>query len=235
MNNRVLIVDDNIDLNDGLAVILKEENYKVSSAYNGHDAIELFKTDEYDCVFLDIQLPDMSGFDVFRELHRLRPHTRIIVMTGYRIDQMIKKITNTNNVSVLCSPFDMQDLVNNLTKNKTEITIIFSDKNDFSRQIKQYLEDQGKTTRILSSTDEANKNSLHICDVLILRMARPILSSIITYMDLKEKKCTAPTIIVVDHPDNIDSRAAMNSALVTDCLFKPFHPRDAIEAIKKAA
>lgn len=235
MNNNILIVDDNIDLCDGLAVLLEDENYNVSTAYNGHNGIDLFKSDEYDCVLLDVKLPDMSGFDVFRELHQLSPHTRFIIMTGYRFDQMIKLITKSDNVSLFYTPVDKHNLLITLHERTDAIAVVLSKKENFVSQLEQHIQNQGKTCCVLTSADDISGNPACDSDFFIFDMKHPVLCSLAAYMELAENNQTAATIIIINHPENIDGRTALNSTLITDCLFKPFHPGDVIEAIRKAA
>lgn len=235
MNNSILIVDDNIDLSDGLAIILKQESYDVSVAHNGYDAIELSKANEYDCVLLDVKLPDMSGIDVFRELHQLQPNTRIIIMTGYRFEQMIKQITKSDSVFLFYSPVDKHNLLKTLHEKTKTIAITLSDKEDFVSQLQEYIQNRGETCCVLNSADDINGNPACDSDIFIFDMKHPVLCSIAAYTELAENKKTAPTIIVINYPKNINSRDVLNSSSITDCLFKPFHPKDVIEAVGKAA
>ena len=84
----VLIVDDNQDLADGLGMVLEDENYQVSLAYNGTNAIKLFNDGSFDFVFLDVKLPDMNGIEVFQSIIRKDPNATVILMTGYRVEQL---------------------------------------------------------------------------------------------------------------------------------------------------
>jgi len=82
---RVLVVDDNQDAADSLAMLLNIEGYETLCVYSGAAAIEAFGTFEPDVIVLDIGLPGMNGYEVAREL-RSRPsgdRVKIIAVTGY--------------------------------------------------------------------------------------------------------------------------------------------------------
>ena len=90
---RILVVDDNADAADSLAMLLQLEEHETVTAYSGPEAIETARRIKPHAVFLDIGLPGMSGYDVARQL-RSRPEgqgLRIYAMTGYGQDEDRKR------------------------------------------------------------------------------------------------------------------------------------------------
>ena len=82
---RVLIVDDNEDAANSLAMILKLSGYETASVYTAADALERAAAFRPDVVLLDIGLPGMDGYEVaqkLRELPGLRD-IRLVAVTGY--------------------------------------------------------------------------------------------------------------------------------------------------------
>jgi DNA-binding response OmpR family regulator len=72
----ILVVDDNRESADSLALILRAEGYVVHTAYDGRLALEMIAALTPDAVVLDIGMPGLSGYDVMREVrrrHRKRP------------------------------------------------------------------------------------------------------------------------------------------------------------------
>jgi CheY-like chemotaxis protein len=83
---RVLIVDDNIDSAEALGTLLKLRGYTVSIAYDGGSALATASRQPPHVVFLDIGLPDMTGYDVAARLRRLDGGSggmRLVALTGY--------------------------------------------------------------------------------------------------------------------------------------------------------
>ncbi len=68
MPERVLIVDDDVDTLRLVALMLEKQGYTVTSASNGHLALDLAKTELPDLILLDIMMPDMDGYEVARHL-----------------------------------------------------------------------------------------------------------------------------------------------------------------------
>jgi two-component system, chemotaxis family, CheB/CheR fusion protein len=82
---RVLVVDDNLDAAEGLAMLLTLKGHQVSTAYDGLGAIERARELQPDVVLLDIGLPNLDGFEVARRLrkeHGERPML-LVALTGY--------------------------------------------------------------------------------------------------------------------------------------------------------
>ena len=69
----ILIVDDEDRLRLSLSLILQKENYHVETAANAEEALDYLQHHEYDLMFLDLNLPGMSGIDLLGEVHKQFP------------------------------------------------------------------------------------------------------------------------------------------------------------------
>jgi PAS domain S-box-containing protein len=81
--SRVMIVDDNRDAADSLALLLQLEAHATLTAYSGEDALSRVASFDPQFVLLDIGLPEMDGYEVARRLKTLVPRARLIAVTGY--------------------------------------------------------------------------------------------------------------------------------------------------------
>jgi PAS domain S-box-containing protein len=82
-SRRVLIVDDNQDAADSLAMVLRFEGHETSVAYSAQAAIETVQSYQPEFVLLDIGLPNMDGYEVARRIQASGSTARIIALTGY--------------------------------------------------------------------------------------------------------------------------------------------------------
>ncbi|MGH7858871.1 MAG: ATP-binding protein [Candidatus Binatia bacterium] len=86
---RVLVVDDNLDAAESLSAVLELAGHRVEAAHDGPGALETAKRFQPDVVLLDIGLPGMDGYEVARELRRLRLPAKplLVALTGYGQDE----------------------------------------------------------------------------------------------------------------------------------------------------
>jgi PAS domain S-box-containing protein len=119
--SRVLVVDDNKDAADMLAMMLQMFGHKVQTAYDGQTALETAAEYQPDFVLLDIGLPDMNGYEVARRL-RQQPGTKdvlLIAMTGYGQDsdrQQSQEAGFDHHLVKPVEPQKLQDLLETLAK-----------------------------------------------------------------------------------------------------------------------
>jgi DNA-binding response OmpR family regulator len=109
MRRRVLIVDDNRDAADALAMLLRHTGHEAFVAYDGKTALAAAETDRPDVVLLDIGLPGMSGHDVCRQV-REQPwgrNIRMIALTGWGQEEDRRKSREAGFDGHLVKPIDI--------------------------------------------------------------------------------------------------------------------------------
>jgi len=232
----ILIIDDNKDLADGLAMVLEEESFQVSIAYNGTDGLESLNNKYFDIVFLDVKLPDMNGIEIFQEINRKGSTTRVIMMTGYRIEQVLAETINNSDVEILRKPFNISHVLTTLNELRDEsIILIADDDRDLSESLSEFLSDHGMKTMLASNGKDAVDAVLsNPVDVLILDLRMPIMNGLDVYMELKKQGRAVNTIIITGYRDeDAETIDVLRSISVTGCLFKPFTPDEMLQAINQ--
>lgn len=68
MQNNILLVEDDKEISELVASHLQRENFRVLTAFNGEEALTLFKSEELDLILLDLMLPRLSGMEVLKEV-----------------------------------------------------------------------------------------------------------------------------------------------------------------------
>ncbi|HZT60949.1 MAG TPA: PAS domain-containing protein [Pyrinomonadaceae bacterium] len=82
----VLVVDDERDVRETLAEMVKALGHDVTAADGGGAALSALDARSFDLVFTDLSMPEMDGWEVAREVRRRSPRTRVVVVTGYGKD-----------------------------------------------------------------------------------------------------------------------------------------------------
>jgi DNA-binding NtrC family response regulator len=88
---KILVVDDDPTVTDGLKLILGDSGYIVRAAATGIEGLKCFEQDSFVLVLVDLQLPDQEGLGVLRQIKLQSPTTEVIIITGYgSIDKAVE-------------------------------------------------------------------------------------------------------------------------------------------------
>jgi two-component system catabolic regulation response regulator CreB/two-component system response regulator ChvI len=79
---RILIVDDEPDVNLALRIVLEDNNFIVDSFNDPLRALENFKADMYDLAILDIKMPKKDGFEVYKEILKIDNRVKVCFLTA---------------------------------------------------------------------------------------------------------------------------------------------------------
>src|SRR5512146_2250693 len=80
---QILVIDDELDIREGLELLLRSEGYSVDLAQNATEGLHKLDTHGYDLVLLDLMMPDRSGMDVLQEVRERDHDTPIFMITAY--------------------------------------------------------------------------------------------------------------------------------------------------------
>jgi DNA-binding response OmpR family regulator len=108
---KILIAEDDPNILNGLEEILQLEGYQTVAARNGRDALALFKSEDPDFVCLDIMMPRMSGYDVCREIRKLKRAVPVIFISAKseEIDKVVGLELGGDDYIV--KPFGIREVV----------------------------------------------------------------------------------------------------------------------------
>jgi DNA-binding response OmpR family regulator len=90
---RILIVDDEPDVNLALRIVLEDSNFIVDSFNDPLRALENFKADMYDLAILDIKMPKKDGFEVYKEILKIDNRVKVCFLTAGDINYRSLKET----------------------------------------------------------------------------------------------------------------------------------------------
>jgi two-component system response regulator HydG len=232
---RVFIVDDDQDFAESLALLIEGRGYQVEVAFSGEEAIAKFREQDFDITFMDVRLPGKNGTESFLEIRKFKPSARVVMMTGYSVEQLLEQAVEHGAWGVLDKPIDVHQLLEMLERIKPDGILVVDDDADFVESIRSLLIDEGYTVFVATNgqaaVDRIRSNGV---DILILDLRLPILSGLEAYLELKRIGCAVPTLIVTayfdDYTDDVDK---LQSLSVSGILRKPFDPRDLLDAVER--
>ena len=110
VERNVLVVDDEAIICLNLEKIIKSEGHKPVSAQSGREAFDLLKHNEFDLVFLDLALPDVSGVEILKEIKQKNPDQPVIIITGFPESELMDQALNLSPLSVIKKPFKKEQI-----------------------------------------------------------------------------------------------------------------------------
>jgi DNA-binding response OmpR family regulator len=110
--DRILVADGDAVTREKIAEILRAENYSVTTASDGKEALEHLSESKFDLALLDVWMPRMNGLDVLKALRRKKTPPRVIVITSGCAAGTILKAITARACRCLTKPVDAQILVN---------------------------------------------------------------------------------------------------------------------------
>ena len=108
---RVLLIEDDISVTQSIELMLQRLNVRISVADLGEHGIDLGRLPDYDIILLDLNLPDMSGYEVLRQLRLAKVSTPVLILSG--LDGIQNKVRGLGYGAddYLTKPFHKDELV----------------------------------------------------------------------------------------------------------------------------
>jgi DNA-binding response OmpR family regulator len=118
MERRVLIVDDEVDITDALKAGLERRGFKVTAYNDPREALSNFKPATFDIAILDIRMPKMSGFELYREMRKVDNKANVCFLTAFDVhkEEFEKMFPDVEVRAFLKKPITIDSLVSNLNE-----------------------------------------------------------------------------------------------------------------------
>jgi CheY-like chemotaxis protein len=117
VSGTVLLVDDEETVRTTGALLLEESGFQVLTARDGYEAVALFeeKSEEIDCVLLDLTMPRLDGMETLCELRRIRTDIPVVLTSGYSEKELEVRFAEFHTAGFIEKPFQLKSLVAALT------------------------------------------------------------------------------------------------------------------------
>ena len=133
----ILLIEDDRPLNKAISVYFKKEKFYVLSSFSGQEALDILFQNNLDLIILDINLPDLSGFDLIEQIKIINSNIPILILSACDLDSAILHGFNMGADDYVTKPFNIEILhkkINVILKRNTKNTFykddhLFFDKN----------------------------------------------------------------------------------------------------------
>ncbi|MEW6411835.1 MAG: sigma-54 dependent transcriptional regulator [Candidatus Zixiibacteriota bacterium] len=110
MPARILVIDDEDSMCNFMEIMLAKEGYSVDTAHSGIEGVNLIKENNYDLVIADLNMPEMSGIEVLKEVRSMNIEQDLIMMTAYAsVDTAIEAMKH-GAVDYITKPFKVDEI-----------------------------------------------------------------------------------------------------------------------------
>lgn len=114
---KILWVDDEIDLLKPHILFLENKNYAVTTCNNGRDAVDVFEENQFDIVFLDENMPGMSGLETLSEMKEKKSAVPVIMITKSEEEHIMEEAIGSKIADYLIKPVNPNQILLALKKN----------------------------------------------------------------------------------------------------------------------
>jgi len=114
--NKILIVDDELNMRLVLSAMLKKEGYEVASASDGREALQILKSSKIAVVVTDLKMPDIDGMELLNHISEQHPEIPVIMITAHGTVATAVEALKKGALDYITKPFDIDELKNVISK-----------------------------------------------------------------------------------------------------------------------
>jgi CheY-like chemotaxis protein len=108
---RILVIDDEDEVRETLADMLRENRHEVVVARHGDEGLERFRQAPFDLVLTDLAMPGISGWQVAQAVKVARPDVPVVLVTGWGVELPVEQLRAHGIERVMTKPFKLQDVL----------------------------------------------------------------------------------------------------------------------------
>jgi two-component system response regulator PilR (NtrC family) len=116
MAQHILVVDDEQIIRESLSFILKKEGYDVDEAANGKDALVKHGANPFDIIITDIEMPEMKGVDLLKQIRQRTPQTLVVIITAFGSVETAVLALREGAADYILKPINFDDLLYRIKK-----------------------------------------------------------------------------------------------------------------------
>ena len=230
----ILIVDDDPGMTKSIEDILRYKGFDVTTASDGYRAIEMVKERTYDVALMDIKMPGINGVETFIEVKHISPSTKVIMMTAYAVDDLIKTAMDEGAYAIFHKPLDLDSLLETIGAiGKGALVMVVDDDPLICETIKDVLNEKDFRVSVAHSGKEAirfaEENNL---DIVLIDVKMPVLNGLETYREVKKANKGITAVMMTGYRQDTAElvKDAVKSSAYT-CLYKPFQMDDLLAVL----
>lgn len=232
----ILIVDDDLGMTETLSDILDDMDYDVAVAGDGYRAIEMIGAMAYDIVLMDIKMPGINGVETFKEVKRISPSTKVIMMTAYSVEDLIKEALEGGAYGIIYKPLDIDKVMDFIEKaEKGALILVVDDDPATCETLKDVMEEKSYNVGVAYSGKEAVRFAKeNDVGIVFIDAKMPVLNGLETYLAIKEVNPRVTAVMMTGYRQEAAElvEEAVRASAYT-CLYKPMNMDTVIALVEE--
>ena len=233
---KILVVDDDLRIVKTTCDILKIKGHEPFAAYSGEEGVERVKSDQPDCVLMDIKMPGISGVEAMKRMQEIVPALPVVLVTAYATDELMAEAKSSGAYAILSKPLNFPLILNFLSLlRKEESILIVDDDPNFCKTLKDILtlrgfrvEMESEPQKVLGHLDKNYKLAV----VLDLKLGAANGMEVLN--EVRAKYPTKPVVLVTGYRQEMgDSIEKGRQIGAYTCLYKPLEMDDLFQVIEE--
>lgn len=230
----ILVVDDDRFHADALVELFEIEGHHAVAAYDGEQAIDWFCGNPVDLTFMDIKLPGMNGLECSLQMRHRDPDARVVLMTGYPVEQVLMEAAGNRAAKVLRVPFRVEDVLAGVDQvGRDGILVVDGGGYGSGAAVCDQLIAAGRKALVVQSDERALNAAVDAKpEILVLDLGIPLLGVLEVYLRLKKKGMAAPIVLAAEgYKGKYGDRNLAGIDSDTGILFKPIPLLDMLNLV----
>ncbi|MCU0724349.1 MAG: response regulator [Planctomycetes bacterium] len=244
---RVLLVDDETEFLESMAKALSRRGFVVLTAASGTEGQAMAEAEPLDVAVLDVKMPDIDGYELFRRVRKAKPSLPILILTGHGTIDKAFELSKGGVFDYLAKPVEVEKLAEALLRAAAETgrvptpgrsgvhVLLVDDEEDFCRSMAKVLGRRGLVVHTAWSGEEAlevlKKQKV---EVAVVDVRMPGMGGHALLAKLRETDPLVEVILLTGHA-TVDSAMQGMKQGAFDYLLKPQDPVELAAKIHAAA
>jgi len=229
----ILVVDDDFDNAASLGEVFELEGHSVHVVHSGEDAISAYCRENFDIAFMDVMMPGKNGVESFLEIRRLKPSARVVMMTGYSVEELLLQAMHGGALGVLDKPFDAGEvtrLAEDVGRGGVVVAPATAPGQRVGDAIQAALRRSGRPCQLIRRP--VARPWAMGDDVLVIDAGVPLIEEVSVLGSFKELGHTGTSFLVPPPPPpSDDDLPVLRDVGVTGILNKPFDPLELLSRL----